>query len=48
LSLDILFQKTPIITRPKTKKKEKKPRALQARDAFEDTSFKLWFEIVKF
>jgi hypothetical protein len=39
MSLDSLFQKTPIINPQK--------RTIQPRDADEDTAFKLGFEIVK-
>jgi hypothetical protein len=40
MGLDSLFQKTRIITSRK--------RTVQIGDAFEDTIFKPWFEIVKF
>ncbi len=40
IRLDYLFQKTPLIT--------PKKRTVQPEDAFEDTSFKPGFEIVKF
>jgi hypothetical protein len=40
IGLDSLFQKTPIIT--------PKKGTVQPGDAFEDTAFQPWFEIVKF
>jgi hypothetical protein len=40
MSVDSLFQKSPIITLKK--------QTVQPGDAFEDTAFKLGFEIVKF
>ncbi len=42
MGIDSLFQKTTIIAQ------KKKKRTVQPRDAFEDTAFKPWFEIVKF